>query len=125
MERIQPTDGEGKDAIGNFIHTQNAWTELNGLMMALELPGIYLQTDTGKMFVFDHVEARVARRDRSGATLSVTNRTPYDAKVSLLAESGRASKRPLGYADYLRWQKISVKAGTTVQFRVTETTPPR
>ncbi len=36
MERIQPTDAEGKGAIGNFINTQNAWTELDGLMMATE-----------------------------------------------------------------------------------------
>ena len=75
MERIQPTDAEGRRAIGNFVHTQNAWTELDGLMMVTELPGIYLQTDADKFFVFDHVEAKIVRRDGTCVTLTVSNPT--------------------------------------------------
>jgi hypothetical protein len=118
MERIQPTDGEGKGAIGNFIHTQNAWTELNGLMMALELPGIYLQTDADAMFVFDSVEAKIVKRDAASVVLEIHNPTGYDASVSIFAETAQQSKKPLGYADYLRWPKVAVNAGKSRTIKI-------
>jgi hypothetical protein len=124
MERIQPTDGEGKGTIGNFYPTQNAWCELNGLMMAMELPGIYLRTDTGKLFAFDHVSAKVLKRDRTGVTLEITNRTPYDAKVSLFAETSKEANKPLSYTAYLRWPKVEVKAGSTVRAFVSSSGQP-
>jgi hypothetical protein len=118
MERIQPTDGEGKGAIGNFGHTQNAWTELDGLMMATELPGIYLQTDADKLFVFDHVEAKVVKRDADGVTLEIHNPTKFNARVSVFAENARQAQQPLGYTAYLRWPRIELAAGQTGAWRV-------
>ncbi len=79
MERIQTTDGEGKWAIGMILKTSNGWTEGNGLLMALENPGIYVQTDSDLLFVFDHVEVKVLSRDRSGVTLQITNPTRFNA----------------------------------------------
>jgi hypothetical protein len=113
MERLQPTDAEGKAAIGNFVHAENAWTELDGLMMATELPGIYLQTDADRFFVFDHVVAKVVSRDATGVTLAVTNPTQYSARVTIFAESAAQAQQPLGYTAYLRWPRIAVAAGET------------
>lgn len=115
MERIQPTDGEGKGAIGNFIHTQNAWTELNGLMMAMETPGIYVRTDTGRVTVFDHVTAKALRHIKNGIVLEITNQTPYLAKVSVFAEGKAGATQPLPYTAYLDWPQVEVAAGSTVQ----------
>jgi hypothetical protein len=124
MERIQPTDGEGKGAIGNFVHTQNAWTELDGLMMVTELPGIYLQTDADRFFVFDHVEAKVVRRDATGVTLSVSNPTPYPARVAIFAESAAQARKALDYTAYLRWPRMELAAGETRTWRVDTTGQP-
>ena len=66
MERITLADGEGKGAIGQILHTSNGWTEDNGMLMALENPGIYVRTDKDELYVFDHVEARVIKRDKAG-----------------------------------------------------------
>jgi len=118
MERIQPTDAEGKGAVGNFIHTQNAWTELDTLLMATELPGIYLQTDRDAMFVFDHVEVRVIRRRQGLVTLKIANPTSYDARVSVFAETGREAGKPLNYVAYLHWPRVTVKAGQSVVVQV-------
>ena len=118
MERIQTSDAEGRGAVGNFIHTQNAWTELNGLMMTLELPGIYLQTDVDRFFVFDHVEAKVARRDPGGVTVVITNPTKYDARVAVFAESAARAAVPLAYTAYLKWPRVEVKAGESKQVLV-------
>lgn len=118
MERIQPTDAEGRGSIGNFIETQNAWCELDGLMMALELPGIYLRTDTGKLFVFDHVEARVVRREGAAAVLEIKNRTAYAARVAVFAENGAVARKPLDYTAYLKWPRVDVPAGGKVEIKV-------
>ena len=113
MERIQPTDGEGKGAIGNFIHTQNAWTELNGLMMAIELPGIYVQTDADRFYVFDSIEANAISRTASGVRIRLHNPTGYDANVSIFAEPAVKAAVPLEYTAYLNWPRVAVKAGET------------
>ena len=119
MERIQPTDAEGKGAIGNFIHTQNAWTELANLLMATELPGVYVQTDGPTMFVFDHIEARVVSRHKGAVSLVLTNRTNYDARVAIFAESRMEAKKPLDYVSYLHWPRVTVNAGKTLTVQVT------
>ncbi len=113
MERIQPSDAEGKGSIGNYLNTRNSWTETNGALMALELPGIYLQTDKKSLVVFDHVEARIIKSDAKGIKLSVTNKTTYDANVSLFAETAEEAKKPLRYTAFVQWRKIAVKAGET------------
>jgi len=118
MERIQPTDGEGKGAIGNFIETQNAWCELDGLMMVTEIPGIYVRTDAPVLFVFDHVSARILNQKDGLTTVEISNRTPYDAQVSLFAEDEKASRKPMRYTDYMGWKKVSVPAGGKVTITV-------
>jgi hypothetical protein len=118
MERIQPTDAEGKSAVGNFVHTQNAWTELDGLMMSVELPGLYVRTDTGNVFAFDHVTARVIRRGSGKFVLQIENRTTYEADVSVFAEGRRQACEPLPYTAYLKWPRVHVQAGKTVRMGV-------
>ena len=113
MERIQTSDAEGPGATGNFIHTQNAWTELNAWMMALELPGIYVQPDTDRFYSFDHIEAK-----RTGNTLSITNPTKYDAKVAIFAETSRQAQQPLSYTAYLKWPRIELPAGQTLLYKI-------
>lgn len=118
LERIQPSDAEGKENIGNYGHGRNSWTETNGMLMAMEIPGIYVQTDKNELYVFDQVEAKVLNRHRGVTRLSVTNKTPYDATVSIFAESSREAKNPIGSMDFARWPKISVKAGATALITV-------
>lgn len=112
MERIQPSDAEGKGAIGNFIHTRNSWTETNGILMAMELPGIYARPGDGTYFVFDHIEAEKIAADTSSITLRLSNTTRYDASVSVFAEAAGQAARPLGYTTFIRWPKVSVPSGS-------------
>jgi hypothetical protein len=116
MERIQPSDAEGKGSVGNFINTRNSWTETNGMLMALELPGIYLQTDKDKIYVYDAVESKIVRQTQEGVVISITNPTRYDASISIFAETIADSKKPLGYTAFLKWPKVEVKEGATRLF---------
>jgi hypothetical protein len=116
MERIQPSDSEGKGSVGNFIHTRNSWTETNGMLMDLEIPGIYLQIDKDELYVFDHVDVKVLSHDKYKTILSVSNNTAYDASVSIFAETTEQAKIPLNYVAFVKWPKVSVKAGETNSF---------
>lgn len=93
---------------------KTGWNETNGALMALEIPGIYLRTDTDCLYVFDHVAVeRVERRD-GRVKLSLTNPTPHDALVTVVAEDGTAAARPLGDNAFMDWTvRIAVKAGAT------------
>lgn len=116
MERIQMCDADGKSQIGVILHTSNGWTEGNGMLMSLEIPGIYLQTDKDEMYVFDHVEVKAVKRDKFSITLEITNPTRFDASVSIFAESSKEAKKPIGYHNFLNWKKIDVESGETVYY---------
>ncbi|WP_406427214.1 hypothetical protein [Streptomyces sp. NBC_00147] len=119
MERIQPSDAEGKGAVGNFIWTRNSWTETDGVLMALELPGIYVRPGEGILIPFDHIEAEYVSESRQAAEVRLTNNTAYAARVSVLAETARQSARPLGYTAFLDWPQVDVPAGGAVTVQVT------
>jgi len=118
MERIQTSDAEGYGVIGKLYNGSNGWTELNGMLMSLELPGIYVQTDKNKLFVFDQVEVTNRKNNNGGIVLSVKNPTAFDAAVSLFTETSKQARRPLGYMDFLKWKKVNVKAGGTVEVKL-------
>ena len=119
MERIQISDAEGKDGVGTLSkNTSNAWNELNGMLMAMELPGIYLQLDKNEMMVFDHVEVSIIERSKSGVVLEIKNPTAFPAKVSLFAETSADAGKPLSYTAFMKWQKIDVEAGKSFKVEV-------
>lgn len=118
MERIQLSDAEGKGSIGNFINTRNSWTETSGILMSMELPGIYLRMDNKKIYVFDHVEAKIVGSTKSGTSILISNPTAYDADVSVLAETIKQAAKPLSYTAFVGWPKVNIKAGETVKVNV-------
>ncbi len=109
-ERLTYCDADNRGSRGGDGFGSTGWCELNGILMAIELPGIYLRTDKNEFIVFDHIEAKVIKREKNGVTLEVTNTTGYDAMVSILAENGEQAGQPLGYTAFLTWPKIEVKS---------------
>lgn len=107
-ERLTYCDADSRGSRGDHV---TGWNELNGILMAQELPGIYLCTEADRLFVFDSVEARVLARDPSGVKVEIKNPTPFDARVSILAENREAARHPLGITAFLKWPKVEVKAG--------------
>lgn len=87
--------------------------------MALEIPGIYVRTDKGRLYVFDHVEAKILKRNPEYLLLQVTNPTAYDAVVTVFAENAEEAACPLGDNAFLHWKdKVVVKAGKDVKYRL-------
>ncbi|KYP15208.1 hypothetical protein [Flavihumibacter sp. CACIAM 22H1] len=122
MERIQPSDAEGRGSTGNYINTRNSWTETNGALMALELPGIYVQRDKKRLQVFDHVEAKLVD-NKEGLKLVIKNPTAFDARVAVFIETSKEAALPLSYTAFLHWPKIDVPAGGELVYRIGKSQP--
>lgn len=116
-ERLTYCDADSRGSRGDG--GQTGWNETNGALMALEIPGIYLRTDTDRFYIFDHVEAKIVRRNDKQLTLQITNPTTYNAIVTLFAENDREASSPLGENAFLRWRdKVTVKAGKTIHYKL-------
>lgn len=96
----------------------NGWTELNGCMMALELPGIYIRPEKNLFYAFDHVDVKMLKSNQQEMLLSITNTTPFDAEISILSESEQDATQPLSSVAFVDWKKIKVKAGKTIEYRI-------
>lgn len=116
-ERLTYCDAE-PFSVGNRGTHITGWNELNGFLMALEVPGIYLLADTGKLYVFDSVTAEIIDRDHKDISLKISNPTKFDTKISLFAESGRRAKRALGDVAFLHWPQVHLGAGQTKIVRI-------
>lgn len=114
-ERLTYCDADSRGSRGSHV---TGWNELNGALMALELPGIYLQTDADNFFVFDSIEAQLVKREAAGTTLKITNSTRFPARVSIFAEPGKHAQRPLGCTAFSRWPHVEIAAGETTPFVV-------
>lgn len=112
-ERLTYCDADSRGALGG----KTGWNELNGALMALEIPGIYLRTDMDRLYVFDHLNVSVKKRSSKEIVLAITNPTAFDAEVSVLAENAGQATSQLGCNAFLNWKKVKVKAGKTVLYK--------
>ena len=96
----------------------NGWTELNGCMMAMELPGLYIRPEKNLFYAFDHVDVKLIKGNEREMLFSITNTTPFDAEISVLSESEAEAAKPLSSVAFANWKKIKVKAGKTIEYRV-------
>ena len=60
-ERVNLSDWEGTGGVGQVHWTSVSWCELAVMLTAIEVPGIYVQPDTGLLYVFDHVDAQIMK----------------------------------------------------------------
>ena len=88
------------------------------LLSYAEVPGVYVRTDSGFVFAFDHVEARVRERAPGRLVVTLKNPTPVDAAVRVLGESDAEAARPLGAGALVAARVVTVPAGgaTDVDF---------
>src|SRR5262249_39656866 len=91
--RVNTTDAV--DAVGETSPAPSPY-EICALATAVEVPGLYVQPDTGFLFVFDHVTARIRDKTARRLVVTVANPTTFDAAVRVLAENDRDRTQPLG-----------------------------
>lgn len=92
------------------------WNELNGALMAIELPGIYVNTTTALLYVFDHVDAKIVGKEEGKIKIEIYNPTKYDAAVSVFAETSKQAKTPLGFSAISNAPRVNVKSGQRIEY---------
>lgn len=112
-ERVQTSDWEGKETIGEFLYGSN-WPEVTMLLTYTEIPGIYVNAEKRKVWCADHVKAEITEVREEGVVLKIQNISSYDARVNVLAE--RDGKEKLGHLYYKDMEQVMVKAGEEKEF---------
>jgi hypothetical protein len=90
-ERVNMSDWEGKGQVGG-IFRGNTWAQVSAMLTVAEIPGIWIQPTTGKMVVFDHVNAEL-----DGDRLTVTNPTKFPARVRIFIDNDLSKPYPAGF----------------------------
>lgn len=75
-ERVQTSDWEGKDAVGEIAAPSSVWPEVSALLITAEIPSIYLDLESNRLAVFDHLEASFSVDTQQ---VTILNPTSYDA----------------------------------------------
>ncbi len=103
QEKVNLSDwGPGS---GGIDHS-STWPETALLSSYAEVPGIYLQFDTGVIAALDHVKVEW---DGHGGII-IENPTRYDAVYRVLADDAASLRRPLGWSPSSRYVDIPVAA---------------
>lgn len=112
-ERVNFSDWEGRENIGGSLFG-SCWPEASMLLTAVELPGIYLQPDTGLLRVFDHVDVSAVEGDEDVVeAIECHNPTDFDAEVSVLCERSTEAQTVIGKTDALKWPGYRIASGET------------
>ncbi len=92
----------------------SCWCEVSLMLTYVEIPGLYIQLDTGLVCTFDHLDASVEEHSKKLLRVRVTNSTKFPATVKLLVEDSRDMRKPLGENALWNCRKIDILAGSSV-----------
>lgn len=106
-ERVQTSDWEGKETVGEFLYGSN-WPEVSMLLTYIEVPGIYIDFSNKVVKCFDHVECSSTFTSQESVVLELMNPTKYDASVTIFAEQ---TKTNMGHDYFENMKKIKIGAG--------------
>lgn len=114
-ERVNFSDWEGRDNVGGNLFG-SCWPEASLALTTLEVPGLYVQTDTGVVQAIDHINAAIVEHKEDGLLLALENPTEFDANISVLAETAvEARHRPLGAMACHRLPRVCIPAGGRIR----------
>ncbi len=92
-ERVNTSDWDNN--LGGVFYG-SCWCEVSLLLTWAEVPGLYVEPETGFVCALDHVDVERLQPLRDGVTLRVSNPTRFPAQVRVLAETASQRTRALG-----------------------------
>jgi len=101
-ERVNMSDWESIPKKGNNnlpwqvpvgeVFFASTWAEDALMLSSVELPGIYLQTDTEELYVLDNIKASIQKNDNNEIIIEVENPTQFPADVKVMIEDSESAK---------------------------------
>ncbi|HEY3377493.1 MAG TPA: hypothetical protein VGL77_08365 [Armatimonadota bacterium] len=115
-ERVNLSDWA--EPIGEIFHG-SCWCEVSCMLTYAEVPGLYVQPDSGFVCAIDHIDAEVLAHDDAGITLRLCNPTAFPASVKVLIENATATATPLGQVALFGCPRVALPAGEAHEVRIT------
>ncbi|MCJ8010313.1 hypothetical protein MUG84_00975 [Paenibacillus sp. KQZ6P-2] len=115
-ERVQTSDWEGKETVGEFLYGSN-WPEVSMLLTFVEIPGVYVDFTSRTLQVFDHVECLVTQWNPDSVCLEMYNPTAYSTVVTLLADE-RTDAQRVTHNYFEKMKHVSLTAGQRIQIEL-------
>ncbi|GIO29616.1 MULTISPECIES: hypothetical protein [Paenibacillus] len=115
-ERVQTSDWEGKETVGEFLYGSN-WPEVSMLLTFVEVPGVYVDFTSHILQVFDHVECYVTAWNSDSVLLEMYNPTAYATTVTLLADE-RTNTMHVMRNYFEKMKTVPLSAGQRIQFEL-------
>ncbi len=116
-ERVNMSDWEGVESIG-YVLPLSTWAETSLMLTTIEVPGIYVETDKATVTAFDNVKATLVKATKKSLTIEITNPTPVEATVTILAESATKQQQVLGENALYGAQSIHLLPGEHKQLEI-------
>lgn len=107
-ERVSTTDW--LEGIGE-IYPGSTWAETSLMLTTLEIPSIYINTQTGVLANFDQVKSKIVKNNKKSIILLVENPTIYNCKIKILPENNTAAKALLSSIPLSKFLMVDLKAG--------------
>jgi len=118
-ERVNICDWEGDNKIGEVFNA-SCWCEISSMLTIIEIPGVYIQIDTGLVYAFDHIDIEVVENTDKQLTVIMTNPTAFEADVKLLVETSFEAKKPLGQNALYGQPIIKISPRSEYQYSVSK-----
>ena len=106
-ERVNTSDWEGKENIGG-VPGGSCWCEVSNMLTYVEVPGLYIQIDTGFVCAIDHIDATVVEKDEEKLIIQLENKTKFPAKVKMFIENFSDMSNVLGQNALLNCREILI-----------------
>lgn len=118
-ERVNTSDWEGKENIGG-IAGGSCWCEVSNMLTYVEVPGVYIQKDTGYVCAIDHVDINVIENDSDKLVIKIKNPTKYLAKVKLFIETSEEMLEPIGQNTMLNCKEVTIESLSNVTLSISK-----
>ena len=91
------------------IGFMSTWCEASLALTNTEVPGIYINVDSGKLLAFDNIEAKILKNSAKTIEILLKNPTKQDAEVKIFVDNNHSAAKPIG--SLTPCQKVNLKAG--------------
>lgn len=112
-ERVEMSDWW--EPVGEIFYG-SCWCEVSAMMTYVEVPGLYVQPDTGFVCAIDHVTVSEVLLTADSLSVTLHNPTPFEANVKVFSEPSGMMGIPLGQNVLWGCRTIRLKPGETGLF---------
>lgn len=116
-ERVNLSDWEGTSNVGE-LPIGSCWCEVSALLTYLEIPAVYIRTDTGFCFAFDHIECSVKSKTDRVVKIELYNPTDYDADYRIFIDYDSGCENSLPPNKTIQMKNVFLRAGERIETEI-------